>query len=528
MIHQRRSRLKSNAIIPAIERPLFNKASIKSRSRQIDTSKDIWQIGESDAVVLNWTALSDLPEELISQIKYTFEYFLAGLAPDTVSHYFDSLKLFFNSVAEWDYEDEISEQLSESLFDYIVTHRSSDDESPLNALRLWYRRSYHLALSLFQRETCQVLSKLSFKGHMKGLDVLTFMEGRSPLRSDELNKLRKALSECRKHITPHDPLFPKLVATWIYVVLGVRPRQLLLLMTCDFAVNMDKSSGDKTYMLNVPSVKKRYTLPRQRFKQRVLPNFLGELLEQLITSQYRDLLSGESIPSRDDQPIFRAVRDSGRKARGATYERFEDSPGFFFFYRAPIDVMEFIDESRLKRNLPALNLRLTPRRIRKTFATHAAAMGTPAYALMELLDHEDLQHVMVYYQLGVNFALKVDAVYQKHFADHLAYFEGKITLKELVKRNNIHTVFGPDSLRKLVGIGLCAKGSPCSLQPPYSCYGCDKFEASNDVSVHQEVLTAMQHEIREKFGDDAPPGFYTAGHIKACGELVERLEVGHE
>jgi integrase len=528
MTQPRRSRLKSNAVIPSLERPLFNKASIKSRSRQVDTSGDVWHIGESYAESLNWTVFARLPDELISQIKYTFEYFLASLAPDTVSGYFDALKQLFNSVDEWESEESVAEQLSEYLFDFIAAHRSSSDESSLNSLRLWYIRSYHLALSLFQRKTCQVLSRLSFKGNIKGLDVLTYMEGRSPLRADELSQLRKALTECRSQITSHDPLFRKLVATWIFVVLGVRPRQLLLLMTCDFAVNIDKSSGHKTYMLNVPSVKKRYTLPRQRFKKRVLPAFLGELLEQLIAAEYSDLFSGDSLPSREDQPIFRGKNASGRKAMKATFERFESSPGKEFFQNVPSDVLAHIDENRLKKGVPALDLKLTPRRLRKTFATHAAAMGTPSYALMELLDHDDLQHVMVYYQLGVSFALKVDAVYQKHFTDHLAYFDGKITLKELVERNNVHTVFGPDSLRKLVGIGLCAKGAPCRLQPPYSCYGCNKFEASNDVSVHQEVLVAMQNEIREKFGDDAPPGFYTVTHIKACSELVERLEVGHE
>ncbi|MDX1537279.1 tyrosine-type recombinase/integrase [Arsukibacterium sp.] len=528
MTQPRRSRLKFNAVIPPLERPLFNKTSIKSRSRQIDTLGDVWQIGESDAVTLNWSFLSRLPEELTSQVKYTFEYFLSGLAPDTVSGYFDVLKKFFNSVDEWESDESVGDQLSEYLFDYIATQRTQNDETSLSSLRHWYTQSHQLALSLFQRKTCQVLSKLKFKGNMKGQDVLAYIEGRSPFRSDELSKLRKALTECCSHITPYDPLFPKLVATWIFVVLGVRPRQLMLLMTCDFAVNIDKSNGHKTYMLNVPSVKKRYTLPRQRFKQRVLPAFLGELIEKQISAQYRDLFSDRSILTQDDQPIFRGTNASERKAKKVTFERFAASPGKDYFAKLPSEVMAFIDEKRVKDGLPALGLKLTPRRLRKTFATHAAAMGTPSYALMELLDHDDLQHVMVYYQLGVSFALKIDAVYQKHFTDHLAYFDGKITLKELVERNNVRTVFGPDSLRKLVGIGLCAKGAPCRLQPPYSCYGCNKFEASNDVSVHQEVLVAMQNEIREKFGDDAPPGFYTVTHVKACSELVERLEVGHE
>ena len=528
MTQATRARLKPNAIIPSIERPLFNKAFIMSRSRRIDTSGEVWQIGESHPVALNWTLLSRYPDELLSQIKYAFEYFLSKLAPDSVMRFLKVLRQLCHFVDEWEDEQDIASQLSDYIFDFVVSNRNNDDESTLNLIRHWYLRSYHLGLSLFERKTCQVLSKLYFKGNHKGMDVMVYMEGRSPLRSDELTLLRKALYECRQRITPYHPIFPKLVATWMFVVLGVRPRQLLLLMTSDFSVNVDEETGNKTYLLNVPSVKKRYTLPRTQFKSRVLPVFLGELLEQLISVNYGDLFSSELMASNEEQLLFIGRTDNGRRKRQATFERFEASSGHTFFKDAPGDVIAFIDESRVSQGLPALDLKLTPRRLRKTFATHAALMGAPAIVLMELLDHEDLQHIMVYYQLGVNFALRVDAVYQKHFGDHLAFFEGKITLKELVKRNNINTVFGPDSLKKLVGIGLCAKGSPCSLQPPYSCYGCNKFEASNDISVHQEVLMAMQNEVRDKFGDDAPPGFYTVPHINACNELVRRLEVDHE
>lgn len=55
MTQATRARLKPNAIIPSIERPLFNKAFIMSRSRRIDTSGEVWQIGESHPVALNWT-----------------------------------------------------------------------------------------------------------------------------------------------------------------------------------------------------------------------------------------------------------------------------------------------------------------------------------------------------------------------------------------------------------------------------------------------------------------------------------------
>lgn len=522
------ARLKANAFISPIDRPLFDKAFIMSRSRRIDTSAEVWQIGETEPVRLSWSALSRFPDVLVSEIKYAIEFFLEKLSPRTVANFFEILKRLCASIDEWEDELSLAKQLSEFVFDYIVSNRNRDDETRLSYLRHWYLRSYNLGLTLFERKTCQVLSKLSFKGNHKGLDVMVYMEGRSPLHSEEMAQLRKALSECRQRVTPYHPIFPKLVATWLFVVLGVRPKQLLLLMTADLSINVDEETGNKTYLLNVPSVKKRHALPRTQFKSRVLPVFLGEMVEQLISVTYGDLFSSQLMAGNDEQLLFISKNDTGRKKRQATFERFEASPGHTFFYNAPAEVMAFIDEWRTSQGLPALEMKLTPRRLRKTFATHAALIGAPAIVLMELLDHEDLQHIMVYYQLGVNFAMRIDAVYQKHFGDHLAFFEGKITLKELVKRNNLNTVFGPDSLKKLVGIGLCAKGSPCELQPPYSCYGCNKFEASNDISVHQEVLTAMQNEVREKFGDEAPPGFYTVTHINACSELVRRLEVDHE
>ncbi|WP_445428282.1 hypothetical protein [Alishewanella sp. HL-SH05] len=508
--------------------PLFNKAYIVTRSRRVDTSGDVWQIGESTPIILNWDALSSLPKQLVSEIKYAFKYYLEKLSPLTVYNVMDVLKRFALSVDDWDEESPLSEQLSEYIFDFIIANRRHSDESPLNHLRHWYRRSHKLGLSLFERKTCDVLARLSFKGNIKGLDVMVYMKDRSPLRSHELKLVREALTECRQQITPYDMIFHYLVITWIYVILGVRPRQLLLLMASDLIVNVDEETGQKNYLLNVPSVKKRHELPRTRFKSRVLPHFLGEMLEQVIAYNYGDLFRTDVTGKEEQHLLFITPRKTSRQLRQATFERYENALSSSSFSNAPSLVLDFINKHRVARGKAEIDIKLTARRLRKTFATHAASMGTSAVQLMDLLDHDDLQHVMVYYQLGVNFAIRVDDVYQQYFSEHMAYFQGDITLKELVERKNIHTVYGPDSLQKLVGIGLCAKGTPCSLQPPYSCYSCNKFEATNDVSVHQEVLAAMQNEVREKFGDDVPPGFYAASHIKACDELVRSLEVGHE
>lgn len=135
------------------------------------------------------------------------------------------------------------------------------------------------------------------------------------------------------------------------------------------------------------------------------------------------------------------------------------------FGKATQSTIDLLNSYQSAVNLPTFDEQITPRRLRKTFATHAAACGTPAIMLMELLDHDDLQHVMIYYKLGANFAIKIDKVYREQFGTMFDYFRGKITLEEFSAANKHKQVFGPDNLRRLVGIGFCGKSGRCRKSP---------------------------------------------------------------
>ena len=103
MTQATRARLKPNAIISPIDRPLFDKASIMGRSRRIDTSAEVWQIGETEPVRLSWSALSRFPDVLVSEIKYAMEFFLEKLSPRTVANFFEILKRLCASIDEWEH-----------------------------------------------------------------------------------------------------------------------------------------------------------------------------------------------------------------------------------------------------------------------------------------------------------------------------------------------------------------------------------------------------------------------------------------
>lgn len=522
---------RSNRVSVFIPRKAFSPfecISVEARIRSVDTSSNIWHIGEVKPTPINFAALNPTNDQLLDRLTHELKHYIARdlprRSPDSIFGRFYVIAKFLSSY-DWQDADEgeLSDLLSENLLHYIQVNRSLTDESKLHELRCWYHRSYMMGLPDFDLETTKALSLFRFKGHLKGVDVLTYIPHRSPLTAQELHVLKQALVDASDYITVKHRCFSALICMWLFISLGIRSRQMALLMRTDFTVNVDVNSGLTTYLLSVPSVKKRYEIPRNRFQLRELPTFLGEMLEQYIHSTRNSIAS-----SMAEFPLFPIVSDEKRRSKNmvATKYAFTANPSRFSVMLH--ELMRSLNNGRAHFNKKLLELKITPRRLRKTFATRAAALGIPMVELAQLLDHDDLQHVMVYYQLGVDFAEKLDRVLQEEFCDLLTFFKGEISLKELIDVTVPNVVLGPPRLRQLVGIGLCAKGSPCNLTPPTSCYVCPKFEACNDPGVHQDVLRAMQSDIQFQFGEDAPPGVMNAPYIQACKQLIDQLEANHD
>jgi integrase len=522
---------RSNRVSVFIPRKPFSRfvsISVEARIRSVDTSTNIWHIGEVKPTPINFEALNPANEPLLDRLAHEIKHYIARdlpkRSPDSIKGRFHVIAKFL-SCYDWQDADEgeFSDLLSDNLLHYIHANRSLTDESHLHELRSWYHRSYMMGLPDFDLETTKALSLFRFKGHLKGVDVLTYIPHRSPLTAQELDALKHALVDASDYITVGHRCFSALICMWLFISLGIRSRQMALLMRTDFIVNVDENSGLTTYLLCVPSVKKRYEIPRNRFQLREIPTFLGKMLEQHIHSTQRDNKSGMA-----EFPLFPIGSDEKRRKKNMVAEAYAFTANSSRFSLMLHELMSCLNNGRAHFNKKLLELKITPRRLRKTFATRAAALGIPMVELAQLLDHDDLQHVMVYYQLGLDFAEKLDRVLQDEFRDLLTFFKGEISLKELIDVTVPNVVFGPPRLRQLVGIGLCAKGTPCNLTPPTSCYVCPKFEACNDPGVHQEVLTAMQSDIKFQFGEDAPPGVMNAPHIQACKQLIDQLETNHD
>lgn len=505
---------------------LFTDTQIKARSRLVDTSGEQWDIGEDGPALINFNLIEQDNSELLDQVKYLCARFVKSKSPDHTVGVFRHVYDFLNSCEVLD--DEAGESLADALADeilgYFASNRKLHGEDKLSNLRLWYRLGVMFKLPMFQREVGYALRRLKLAGHIKGLDVLVHIEGKSPLTSNQLSALRRLLQDNGEHFVVGDDYYWKLAATWVFISLGVRPKQLRLLMIEDLAVNIDKETQRKTYLLNVPSVKKRHEKPRSQFKSRPIPAFLGEMLEALKNYNIQWLANNGFDVDVRAIPLFMPTTNHHFRKSGSRIALYEHCFGCGAITGAPDALLNHLNKIQAKTGMNALELKINPRRLRKTFATHAAACGTPATMLMELLDHEDMQHVMVYYKLGANFAIKINRVYREELGDLLDCFQGKISLRELADSNKNEQVFGPANLRKLVGIGFCATDGRCKLAPPYSCYTCRKFEACKDIKVHREVLDVMIDDINQLFENNVAPGKYDMEHISACRSLITQME----
>lgn len=502
--------------------PLFQSSHVKGRSQIIDTSKSVWQIGEVKNRSLNFDLIKLQNPFLLDMLRYTFAEWIKSMAPDTAVGYFGKVKKFLNSCTEISndsYGNKLCVELEDEILRFFISNKNEENEELLDGIRYWYKESEMLGLPAFDRGVSLHLQGMRLKGGIKGLDVLIFIEGRGPLKTDELFLLKDLLKKYQDILVPGSSAYWKLVATWLFICLGIRGEQLRLLMDVDLLVKTNQD-GKKIYILNVPSVKKTNALPRTFFKKRVIPSFIGEMLEVLIALNKEK--SEKQHLNLESRPIFMSssgMRLKSGKKREVQYMYCEATIG-----NAPKILLDKINRLEQRDKGTSFNIKLNPRRLRKTFATHAAAQGVPARVLAELLDHEDLQHVMVYYEQNVQFICKLDTVYKEQFGDIYAFFKGAITLEELVDLNKEQVIYGPANLRELVGIGFCGTDKHCSLAPPYSCYSCSKLQACDNKEIHKKILSYMIEEVSRLFKNNATPGKYDAKHILACKQLIKKLE----
>jgi hypothetical protein len=174
-------------------------------------------------------------------------------------------------------------------------------------------------------------------------------------------------------------------------------------------------------------------------------------------------------------------------------------------------------------------LNLTARRLRYSYATRLAELGTPVNELAALLDHSDNRSALVYYKPSPKAARRLDGALNYSAGRVWTWFKGRPPVDKPANESEVTEVLAQTpTLRPQGSIGACGANLLCSLNPPYSCYVCPKFQPWRDAP-HRELLKDVQDEqkrLREFSGNN--PSYPIPSALdqieRALADLIASLE----
>lgn len=326
------------------------------------------------------------------------------------------------------------------------------------------------------------LDSMRIPGNPKGEAVKNEDPTKGPLnRALELQLLINALAApC-----PHElKALQERAALALFIAHGRNPANLSLLWEADL-VNLTPEADTPTWVIRYPRIKKRLRNPRADLREVPIPTVYAGYILDLIA--YNQKIPCEATvdgrPISNDRPLFinqlmnKPALRSGRLDQLFTYPS---------SYLSEL-IRSFVRRHQIISPLTQRPLIINARRLRYTLATNLVLDGISKKELAYILDHSDLQHVEVYFELAGEIVEHLDKAYFTYYSQLAKYFKGK-----LVSRDD--DLINSDDASKLIPcmdvyeeIGVCGLDALCQLYPPYSCYKCPKFQAYMDAD-HEAVF----------------------------------------
>lgn len=407
------------------------------------------------------------------------------------------------------------------LSELLENLRRRKTEDQFHRIRAWYIWCTEQELPGFNSEIMYDLLKIKLPGNEKGRAVMLDDEEEGPLTDIETTALRNSL------MSDKGPIIER-TCVWLCLAFGCNPANFVLLREEDFIVRNFKNSDHKFYELKIPRIKKRgLTHQRSEFKSRKVDDKLASLLTELINNNKR-------YTSKIDLPRPLLMRETPNKSKLDT--PIEEFAYHFSSKEFTENILKCITRLNIISPRTGRLLKITPHRLRYTFATAMVRQGASASELADLLDHTDLQHVQVYYNARSTIVERLDSALAEKLAPLVAQFSGKIINKNGYDASNPNSRIQyqeKSNPKKIHGIGVCGADFLCKLYPPLSCYLCEKFQPFKDAP-HAKILdelTSWRHGRLEQQGENdriaqqLDDVIYRVAQIKT---VCEKLQVANE
>lgn len=377
----------------------------------------------------------------------------------------------------------------------------------------------------FSEEHALRLMRIRVPGSPKGEAVRTEDEDGGPMYDLEVTAIRRALaddtSEKREHIMQR-------AAVALCLAYGRNSSNYTMLREEDFnnmAEGLVDENGeplDPDYQLRIPRIKKRGVKPRDQFITEYMYPDMAAFIKKLIEAN--KVIDTGSRP----RPLF--MRDNPDERRVGT--GMDDYAWHLDIIRFGGLIRSFAQRMNIISYRTGEVLRISPRRLRYTFATSMVEQGVSKTALAQMLDHTDIQSVQVYYELKGKRLLKhLDAAAAGKLARIFNFFKGVIVDSPEDAVNGTSPAKqirwqSKEDPTDISNVGACGETPLCRLDPPYSCYVCTKFQPYRDAN-HLKVLEELilDRDVRmAKFGSRL--GIQLDDVIVAVAEVV--LEIHGE
>lgn len=494
---------------------------------RVDTDRQIWILSHSDKI--NWASFKNTDEQFHYAIEKYIRYLISNNSPRYVVNQFS----FLLPAVRTEVTKKISKSIErdgvigiEAFNTFLDVIRTSVSEAQLSgyagAWVRWYIWATDAGFEIFDYEVAAEFTQLRVGGNPLGVAVLNSDPTAGPLRDVEITEFRSALKAASRSCTLSTG---DLAISWLLLSFGTNPKNLTLLEESDL-IRTEIKGEDPIFELKIPRIKKRTAGDRDQFRTRRLTPFLGSLLEQLILENNK--LGWEPGFTR---PIFRRTKRD-ESLRGTDF--------WVHAYRTkPSELgrrLNYISDILQLKSFEGQPLRLTPRRLRYTFATRLVQEGASIQAVADALDHSTIDHVQVYFNARSDTVKALDRALCMRLAPIAQAFLGKVVRgsSEAVRGDDPKSIIGHlnelDS--KFSNVGSCGSFGACDLLAPVACYTCNDFQAWLDAP-HIQILEGLERRRAQKLLEGADPKWTqlydetmlaVAQVVQRCDEISSRGE----
>jgi integrase len=331
----------------------------------------------------------------------------------------------------------------------------------------------------------------TIEGNAKGEAVALGHPHEGALTTAEADAIRAAA------VNPQSPatLLERTV-TLLLLETGQRNEQLSKLDTTDFKLINYKTSGDRRHHQPSQAVRHMVAMPSNKTargkRDLSISAGLFNLSFQLIELTHSLRHSFEGEPAFIIDPLIQDVSqawfdsDTERWTRirrpnswdiGSLVRSFCEKCGIINRFGDPINIF--------------------PRRFRRTVATRFVEQGASPEAVAALLDHADIQQVMVYFEFHKNRQqARLEEAAGSFFQSLGQSVEGKLIADATEARNpQARIPFFDDELQDTIGTANCGRDMEeiplCHETIPYACYGCP-FHQPWVSNVHKRVANSLR------------------------------------